>query len=138
MEVTRTPRVRRARSLTETLLQIVLVLEVCLVFFATLVMFGLKKFDPEWMAFVWGGILFLVLVMLAGLQRHRWAVLAGGALQVVLIATGFLEPVLFGLGAGFALLWLYCFTKGRQIDTQKAAWLAQQQADTPATEGETP
>ncbi len=137
MEVSRAPRMRRERSLTETLLQIVLVLEACLVFFATLVMFGLDKFSPDWMAFVYGGILFLIVVMLAGLQRHTWAVWAGAVVQVVIILTGFLEPMLFALGAGFAALWVYCFTKGRQIDAQKAAWLAQQQAANPSTEGET-
>ena len=42
----RKPRVRRAREATESLLSIVLLLEAVLVFFVTLVAYGLKVVPP--------------------------------------------------------------------------------------------
>ncbi|AYF96964.1 DUF4233 domain-containing protein [Protaetiibacter intestinalis] len=117
-------RVRRERSLVETLLSIVLVLEAIMLFFASLVVFGLDRLDPDWSALVYGGILMLVLAIVAGLQRWSWGVWTGGALQLVIIATGVVEPAMFLVGSGFAAMWVYCYVRGRQIDTRKAAWLA--------------
>jgi len=108
-------RPRRVRSTTETLLSIVLILEAMLMFFVTLTAFGLKALPPV-TAFVGGGVLILALVVAAGLLRFSWGVWLGWALQVVLVATGFLLPVMFFIAAGFVALWVYCFVKGRQID----------------------
>ena len=129
-------RVRRTRSLTETLLQIVLVLEAIMLFFAALVVFGLDRLDPDWSALVYGGILMAVLALVAGLQRYSWGVWTGAVLQLVIIATGFVEPAMFFVGAGFAAMWVYCYVRGRQIDTQKATWLAAQADPPTATEGD--
>jgi len=113
------PRPRRTRSTTESLLSIVLGLEAVLMFFVTLTAFGLKAVPPV-TAFVGGGVLLLVLVLTAGLLRYRWGVWLGWVLQVVLIATGILLPVMFVIGAGFAGIWIYCFIKGRDIDRQRS------------------
>ena len=126
MTARRSPRPRRERSLVETLLSIVLVLETCAVFFAALAIFGLDRLDPDWLALVYGAALMLVFIATAGVQRHGWGVWFGAALQLVLIAIGFLEPMMFLLGAGFAALWVYCYLRGRQIDARKAAWRAAQ------------
>lgn len=139
-------RVRRERTLTETLLSITLGLEAAMLFFAALVIFGLDRFSPDWLALVWGGVGMLVLVAVSRVQRHRWGVGIGAALQLALIATGFIEPTMFFVGAVFAALWIFCFVRGRQIDAQKAAWLAEHAAasetdtETSSTprEGETP
>jgi len=113
------PRARRVRSTTESLLSIVLGLEAVLMFFVTLTAFGLKAVPPV-TAFVGGGVLLLVLVLTAGLLRFRWGVWLGWVLQVVLIATGILLPIMFFIGAGFAAIWTYCFIKGRDIDRQRS------------------
>lgn len=139
-------RVRRERSLVETLLSIVLVLEAIMLFFASLVIFGLDRLDPDWSALVYGGILMAVLAAAAGVQRWAWGVWFGAALQLVIIAIGFVEPAMFFVGAGFAAMWVYCYVRGRQIDAQKVAWrAAEAQAEretipTPPapTEGDTP
>lgn len=143
-------RVRRERSLVETLLSIVLVLEAIMLFFASLVIFGLDRLDPDWSALVYGGILMAVLAAASGVQRWAWGVWFGAALQLVIIAIGFIEPAMFLVGAGFAAMWVYCYVRGRQIDRQKLAWrAAEAQAEaetasapsaTPATptEGDTP
>ena len=106
---------RRARSTSESLLSIVLGLEAILMFFVTLTAFGLKALPPV-TAFVGGGALIVLLVLVAGLLRFSWGVWLGWLLQAVLVATGILLPVMYFVGAGFAAIWVYCFVKGRQID----------------------
>jgi hypothetical protein len=131
-------RVRRERSLTETLLSITLGLEAAMMFFASLVVFGLDRLDPDWLALVYGAVFIIVLVIAAALQRYTWGVWFGAVLQLAIIATGLLEPMMFLVGAAFLALWVYCFVRGRQ----KAAWLAAQTSGppSPATspEGDTP
>ena len=124
----RAPRERRQRSLTESLLQIVIVLEAAALFFATLATFGMATFTPDWMAFIYGAAAIVVLVLASGVQHRSWGVWFGAVLQLGLIALGFIEPLLLVLGIGFAALWVFCFAKGRQVDRQKAAWLAQHAA----------
>ncbi len=119
-------RVRRERSLTETLLSITLGLEAGMMFFAALVVFGLDRLDPDWLALVYGAAFIVVLVIAAALQRYTWGVWFGAVLQLAIIATGLLEPMMFLVGAAFLALWVYCYVRARQIDGQKAAWLAEQ------------
>ncbi len=113
----RRPRARRARGTTESLLGIVLVLEAVVLFFVTLVVFGLKALPPA-LAFG-GGIGFMVvLLLLAALQRYAVAVWVGALAQLALIATGILNPAMYVVGAGFTALWIYCLIRARQIERQ--------------------
>ena len=123
------PRVRRERTATESLLAVALGLEAFLVFFVTLTVFGLRVLEPV-PAFVGGGVLIVLLVLVARALRYPWGVALGWTLQGVLIATGFLVPLMFVIGAGFAAIWTYCFIKGRQLDTAKARILAQHASST--------
>ena len=117
------PRVRRQRSVTEMLLSIVLGLEAVLVFFVMLVVYGLKSLEPA-LAFG-GGIALIVVLLLAGrLLKYPWGVWLGWALQLVLLASGLLIPLMYLIAGGFLAIWIYCFVKGRQIDHQKAAYAA--------------
>ncbi len=119
MEVSeKVPRQRRARSATESLLSIALGLEAILVFFVTLTVFGLKALDPV-PAFAGGAALIVVLVLTARLVRYPWGIALGWVLQGVLVATGILLPVMYGVGAVFAGIWIFCFIKGRQLDRAK-------------------
>jgi hypothetical protein len=120
-----TPRVRRQRSVTETLLSIVLGLEMFVVFFATIVIFGLQRVPPA-VAFTGGAVLILLLIITTRLLRQPWGKYAGVGMQVVLIAIGFLEPLMFFIGAGFAAMYIYYLVKGQRIDAQKASWQAAQ------------
>ena len=116
------PRARRTRTASESLLSIVLGLEAILVFFVMLTAFGMKVLPP---AAAFGGSVGLIvaLVLVAGVVRYRWGVWLGWALQVVLVATGILLPVMWVIGLGFAAIWIYCFAKGRQLDRAKAEYL---------------
>ena len=107
---------KRQRTLTESLLSIVLVLEAILVFFVTLTVYGLKALEPV-PAFVGGAVLIVALVLTSRVVRFRWGVWLGWVMQGVLLATGILLPVMFFVAAGFIAIWIYCFVKGKQIDT---------------------
>ena len=119
------PRPRRVRSVSESLLSIVLALEAVLLFFVMLTAFGVKALPPA-SAFGGGIALIVALVLTARLLRYSWGVWLGWLLQVVLIAIGLVLPVMYFIGTGFAAIWVYCFVKGRQIDIAKRA--AQEEA----------
>ena len=117
-------RVARQRSTTESLLSIVLALEAVLVFFVTLVVYGLKSIDPG-LAFGGGAVLFVLLLLVGRTVRYPAGFVAGFVLQALIIATGILVPLMWAIGALFAGIWIFCFIRGRSIDQQKAAYLAQ-------------
>jgi hypothetical protein len=124
-------RPRRTRSVSESLLSIVLGLEAILVFFVMLAAFGLKATVPE-VAFAGGIGLIALLLVGAALLRFPWGVWFGWTLQVVLVATGFVLPIMFFIGAAFVGIWIYCFVKGRQIDARNASHsVPSQPKDTP-------
>lgn len=114
-------RPARARKLTESLGSIVLASEALTVFLASLVAFGLDALDPlpPAAALIGGGVFFVALVVTAGLLRHRFGIIAGWVLQALLIATGFLVPVMFFLGVVFAAMWTYAILTGTRIDRSK-------------------
>jgi hypothetical protein len=114
------PRRRRARSATESLLSIVLGLEAILIFFVALTVFRFGTLSPA-LAFGGGAVLIVVLVLVGRLLRFSWGSWLGWLLQVLLIAIGFLVPLMFYIGAGFAAIWIYCFVVGRRLDRRNAA-----------------
>jgi hypothetical protein len=59
--------------------------------------------------------------LLAGLLRGEWAYAVGWLLQGVAIALGFVIPLMFVLGAVFALLWGTAYFVGRKIERERAA-----------------
>ena len=113
---------RRRRSTTESLLSIELVLEAILLFFVTLVLFGLKTLPP---AVAFGGGAAFVVVILLTILLLRWPVgiVIGWVIQAGLIALGLLNPVMYVIGAGFAAFWIWCFVRGRQIDRKRREYL---------------
>lgn len=114
-------RPSRRRTLTESLGSIVLACEALTVFLASLVAFGLDAVHPlpPAAALIGGGVLFIALIMTAGLLRHRYGLIVGWVLQALLIATGFLVPVMFFLGAIFVAMWTYAILTGTRIDRTK-------------------
>ncbi|MFD9412299.1 DUF4233 domain-containing protein [Streptomyces sp. NPDC059989] len=90
--------------------------------------------DPDLtQATVWTvcGVTMLLSVLLCGMLSRPGAVQLGWALQIGLIASGFVVPTMFFLGAVFAVLWWCSVHYGRKIDTIKARWAAAQEAQTP-------
>jgi Protein of unknown function (DUF4233) len=116
----------REHSATESLLSIVLGLEAVLLFFATLVVFGLRSVEPA-IALSIGGALILLLAVTSRLQKYWWGPWLGWLLQAVLVATGLVIALMFVIGAGFAALYAYCFFRGRALDRARTAMIAEHQ-----------
>ncbi len=111
---------RRERTATESLLSVVLVLEAIVVVFGMLVIFGLRVVEPA-VAFTGGAVLIVLLIAATRVVRHPWGQWVGHALQLVLLATVFLE-VLAGVAAAiFVGFWIWALVKGRQLDAAKRA-----------------
>ena len=111
-------RTRRQRSATESLLSIALALEAVLVFFVALTAFALHIIDP-WAALAGGALFIAALALSARLVRYPVGIAIGWVLQVALVATGLLMPIMYLIGAGFVALWIFCFVKGRSLDRAK-------------------
>jgi Protein of unknown function (DUF4233) len=125
------PRVRRARSLTESLLSIVLTLEAILVFFIALTVYGLHALSPA-EAFGGGAALAVVLLAATRVMRYSWGVWIGWLLQLVILATGLVLAALYIAALFFIAIWVFCFVRGRQIDRQNQALnAASEQKETP-------
>lgn len=113
----------RRRSATESLLSIVLVLEALVVFFGTLVVYSLRVL-PATTTFVSGAIVFVLMLVVGRLLRHDWALWPAWVLQVVLVASGILVPLMYFIGGIFVALYIYCFITGRRLDRKNAQYFA--------------
>ena len=118
------------RSLRQSLAMIVLALEIIVVFLAALVIWGLSRGTdggdaagglPAWVALAAGGVIIVGLIATIGLLRFRWAYVLGWVLQVLILASGFLNPAMFVVGVLFGGMWWYCMVAGSRIDRQRAA-----------------
>jgi hypothetical protein len=92
--------------------------------------------DPDLsMTAVWtvSGIAMALTVLLCGVITRPGGIQLGWALQIALIASGFLLPSMFFMGAIFAALWWASVHYGRKIDEAKARFAAMAEA----TEAET-
>ena len=104
-------------------------------FFVALAVF---RFDvlPPVAAFVGGAVVIVLLLAVGRMLRHRVGMWLGWALQLGLIATGFLLPLMFFIGAGFVAIWVYCFVTGVRLDRRNAALRAEFSNTTPPTDAE--
>ena len=115
------------RSVRQSLGSIVLSFEIIVVFLAALVIWGLAPTEnglwgfPPWVALVAGGVLIVLLVATIGLLRYPWGYALGWTLQVLILATGLLNPAMFFVGALFGGMWWYCMVAGARIDRQRTA-----------------
>ena len=66
-----------------------------------------------------GVVLAIALIAVAGMLPRPGAITAGWVLQGVVILTGFFAPLMFVIGAIFAVLWYYSVRLGTRIDQQR-------------------
>lgn len=59
-------------------------------------------------------------IVVSGLLRAEWAYWLGWAIQVAAIGLGFLVPMMFFLGAIFAILWAAAYFLGKKIERERA------------------
>ena len=119
----RAPRVRRQRGAQESLGAVVLGFESIIVFLGGLVVYGLKVLPAgiePWWGIVGGVVMAIAVVAVSGSLRHRWALFAGWALQVILLLGGLLVPALAVVAVIFGGMWAYATIKGAALDRQNA------------------
>jgi hypothetical protein len=106
----------------------ILALEAVALGLTTPVMINLA--NVPWQTACWIGLgLCIACLVLAGLLRSEIAYAAGWAIQVAAIGLGFVVPMMFVLGAVFALLWGTAYFLGRKIERERAAAYAAFEAE---------
>ena len=121
-------RARRARGAAESLGSIVLVFESVVVFLGGLAVFGLQALPagvPSWWGVIGGVVLAVLMLLTAGLLRHRWAIVVGWALQVVLLLGAVVLPALAIVAVIFGGMWAYATIKGASLDRRNARLAAE-------------
>lgn len=106
---------KREPGATESLLRIALGIDLVLIFFGTLVIRGLDRFDE---VVVWsvGAGLFVAVVGLFGLIRYPVGQWLGHALHAAMLA-GFAIDLAVGLSVVVPVgFWIFGVVKGRQLD----------------------
>ena len=93
-------RLPRQRSIREVIGSIFLGFELFVVFLGTLLIFGMRVLDPV-PAFVLGAAFGALILVTIRFLRHEWGIWLGWAVQVLLVAAGFLHPGMFVVGALF-------------------------------------
>ena len=120
---------KKRRSTKIMFASTVLLLEAFVVFFATLAVFGLRRNEVSPVLILSVGIaLSIVLVLACAVLSKPWGMGLGWILQLVLVLAGFVEPMMFLVGALFALAWWYGIRTGIRID-REAAQRAREQAE---------
>ena len=111
----------RNRSTQATLGSLVMVFQSVVVFFATMVGFGLQVYpDP---AVIWGvglGLSVFLMIFPAVLGKPG-AYLVGWILQLVVISLGVWVPLMYVLGVVFLGMWAWGMIAGGTIDKARAA-----------------
>lgn len=97
----------------------VLVTEALVVLFAGLVAYGLELASTAAILGGGGGIALGALLAAALLRHGILGYALGSMLQVLIVATGLVVPMMFGVGGIFAVLWLVSLRVGGQIDVER-------------------
>lgn len=110
---------RQARSIRATFTSSVLMMEALVLVFFGLAMFGVNRGTP---AAPWALAISLALAVVAilncALVRKPVGLWIGWAIQILLVASAFIEYTMAIVGIGFGLTWWYAVTKGGQIDRE--------------------
>ena len=98
----------------------VLSLEAITLGLTTPVMISVAEVDTRTAVTVGVGLA-VACLLIAGLLRAEWAYALGWAVQLGAIGLGVVVPMMFFLGAVFALLWGTAYFLGRKIERERAA-----------------
>lgn len=111
----------RNRTTKATLGSLVMVFQSVVVFFATLVGFGLKVYEDP--AVIWGvGLsLSVILMLFPAILGKPGTYLMGWLLQIVVLGLGVFVPLMYLLGTVFLVLWAWGMIAGGTIDKARAA-----------------
>lgn len=118
----------RNKSAKSQLGSLVFVFESVVVFFATLVAFGLKVYPEP--ATIWAvglGIAFTLMILPAVLGKPG-TYFVGWLMQLVVLSLGFWVPLMFVLGVIFLGMWVWGMIAGATIDKAKQVLQNKQKA----------
>lgn len=119
---------KKRRSIRTLFASTVLTLEAFAVLFGTLVSVGLHTDRyPAAVILSTGVLLSAALVVTCAFLGRRAGIVAGWVLQVLIIATGFVEPMMFLVGVLFAASWWYAITTGARLDRENRSRNAAEQ-----------
>jgi hypothetical protein len=118
----------KPRSIKRTLGSMVLAFESFVVFFGTLVAFGLKVADAKT---VWtiGLILSAIMIMTPGYLGRRGSYVLGWLLQLVMVVLSFNVPWMPLIALVFASMWAWGMIAGGTIDLARKAMVSTQEAN---------
>ncbi|MCI9887202.1 DUF4233 domain-containing protein [Micrococcales bacterium 31B] len=128
-EATTAGQYKPPRSVKVIFSSSVLMCEAFVVFFSTLVAYGLGD-HSRIVVWIVGLALAIVLVGACATLKRSWGFLLGHVLQAAIIALGFLVPAMFVVGIAFAALWAFGVYQGARMDRERRAWDAQVLAET--------
>lgn len=112
---------KKRRSTKIMFASTVLSLEAFVAFFATLVIFGLRSKEIPGVAILIVGLaLSVVLIVSCAFLGKKLGLWLGWVLQIVLIALGFFEPMMFVIGPLFTIAWWYGLRTGARLDRESA------------------
>lgn len=114
---------RPPRSLRRSFAAMVLVGEVLVVGFASLVAKDLSDVSGRTVA-VAAGVTALLALLAAGLLRSRVGYWLGWVVQAVLVVSGVWVPMMFFIGIVFAVVWGFVLVAGGRADAVTAQRLA--------------
>ncbi|UUW87058.1 DUF4233 domain-containing protein [Pimelobacter simplex] len=114
----------RDKSPRRAMCAAVLTLEAIAVALSVPVMIGISDIRPAVALPVGLGVA-LACLLVAGMLRRESGYTLGHVLQVAAIALGVLAPLMYFLGAIFALLWGTAYGLGRKIERERAAAFAE-------------
>jgi Protein of unknown function (DUF4233) len=100
----------------------VLVMEVVVIWLAIPVALTVEHTSARAAGAAGGAAAVAAVVLAAVAGRHiRWTLIGGSVLQLLVIAAGVVIPVMYGLGAIFAALWVIGIRLGRRADQAQQA-----------------
>ncbi len=110
---------KKRRSTKILFASTVLMLEAFVVFFATLAVLGLRRDEISPALILTSGLgLSVALILTCAVLTRKWGIGLGWVLQLLIIAGGFLEPLMFLVGAAFAGTWFYGIRQGIRVDRE--------------------
>ncbi len=115
---------RAQRTLAQKLGAVVLGFEAVVVILAGLTIYGLRALPdgvPQWWGIAGAAIVAVAMVAVAGAITKPWAIPAGWALQVIVLAGAFIEPAVAFVALIFGGMWAYATIVGARMDRRRPA-----------------
>lgn len=114
-------QVKKPRSIRVTFASTVLVMEALVLVFFGITIANLNRGEGTHQWVLWVSLVLAVIAILdCALLRKPIGYWIGWGIQIVLVASAFLEYTMLLVGVGFGLCWWYAVTKGAQIDRENA------------------